>query len=237
MKTVIKLMVTTLSLCAFINAKSAHLQTSLVSILNLNTNEPVPVITKDTTDFLVRDTSYNHIDTKLKIAAARLRLKVAMARQFLIDNNYNSDICFMVDMTIPSGKKRFFVYNLKADSIEFSSMVSHGSGSYKPNSDDQLVFSNLPNSNATSLGRYKIGESYKGSYGLSYKLYGLDSTNNKAYQRSIVLHSDNYVPNKETYPYHIYESAGCPIVSPSFLIVIGKYLKASKKPVMLWVYN
>ena len=143
----------------------------------------------------------------------------------------------MVDMAIPSGKNRFFVYNLIKDSVEFSSLVSHGSGSWKPNCNDQLMFSNLNNSNATSIGRYKIANSYYGTYGLSYKLIGLDSSNSNAFQRSIVLHSDNYVPVKETYPYHIFESAGCPCVSPSFLTVLDKYMKNSKNAMMLWIYN
>jgi hypothetical protein len=129
------------------------------------------------------------------------------------------------------------VYNIKKDSVELTSLVSHGSGSYKTGCNDQLIFSNMPNSNATSLGKYKIGGSYYGTYGLSYKLFGLDSTNNKAFERAIVLHSDSYVPETETYPRHIYESMGCPIVSPNFLAVLGKYIKTSNKPILLWIYN
>ena len=184
-----------------------------------------------------RDTSFMQIDTKLKAAALRLKMKTAQAIDFAKENNFNTEYCFLVDMSIPSGKKRFFVYNMQKDSVELSSLVSHGSGSYKPNCNDQLSFSNTPNSMATSLGRYKIGVSYYGTYGLSYKLFGLDSTNSKAYERAIVLHSDSYVPEKETYPRHIYESAGCPIVSPSILGVLGKYITKSSEPVLLWIYN
>lgn len=185
-----------------------------------------------------RDTSFMQINTRLKAAALRLKQKVTEAEQYVIANNFNDEYCFMVDMSIPSGKRRFFVYNMKTDAVEFTSMVSHGSGSYRPNCNDQLIFSNMPNSNATSIGKYKIGNSYFGTYGLSYKLFGLDSTNSNAYARAIVLHSDSYVPERETYPRHIYESAGCPIVSPTFLSVLTeKYLRNSKKPVLLWVYN
>ena len=186
---------------------------------------------------VARDTSFMHIDTKLKLAVVRLKQKTVEAAEFAKKNDFNTEYCFMVDMSIPSGKNRFFVYNLSKDSVEFTALVSHGSGSYKPNCDDQLVFSNTPNSYATSIGKYKIGTSYYGTYGLSYRLYGLDSTNDKALERFIVLHADSYVPNKETYPYHIYESAGCPIVSPSFLTILGKYVTVSKKPMMLWIYN
>lgn len=184
-----------------------------------------------------KDTSFMQIDTKLKAAVERLKLRTAEMHEFIKTGDYNTDYCFMVDMSIPSGKKRFFVLNLKNDSVEISSLVSHGSGSYKPNCQDVLTFSNSPNSNATSLGKYKIGVSYYGTYGLSYKLFGLDSTNSNAYERAVVLHSDSYVPDKETYPRHIYESAGCPIVSPSVLGLLGKYIKNAAKPVLLWIYN
>ena len=186
---------------------------------------------------IVRDTSFMQINTKLKIAAARLKQKTTALEDYVTANGFNTDYCFMVDMSIPSGKMRFFVYNIKKDSIELKSLVSHGSGSYTANCNDQLLFSNEPNSYATSLGKYKIGDPYYGSYGLSYRLFGLDSTNNKAYERAIVLHSDSYVPETETYPRHIYESAGCPIVPPTILKELGKYIKSSAKPVLLWIYN
>jgi len=189
------------------------------------------------TRVIVRDTSFMQINTKLKAAAIRLKSKVAEAGDFVRKNDFNTEYCFMVDMSIPSGKKRFFVYNLQKDSVELSSLVSHGSGSWTPTCQDVLTFSNTPNSYATSLGRYKIGVSYVGTWGLSYKLYGLDSSNSKAYDRAIVLHSDSHVSESETYPRHIYESEGCPIVPPSILGVLGKYITKSSKPVLLWIYN
>ncbi len=184
-----------------------------------------------------RDTSFMQINTKLKIAAARLKEKAAGLDSYVQTNNFNSEYCFLVDMSIPSGKKRFFVYNIKKGAVEYSALVSHGSGSYKTGCNDQLIFSNMPNSNATSLGRYKIGQAYNGAYGLSYRLHGLDSSNSNAFQRAIVLHSDVNVPQAERYPRHIFESAGCPAVSREFLAQIGKYIRTSDKPILLWIYN
>lgn len=184
-----------------------------------------------------RDTSYNQIDTKIKAAKTRLKQKTDSLKLYLTTHNFNTDYCFLVDMSLPSGKKRFFVYNIKKDSVILTSLVAHGSGSYTRECNDQLVFSNMPNSYATSIGKYKIGLPYHGAYGLSYKLLGLDSTNNNAYERAIVLHSDSFIPETETYPRHIYESAGCPIVSPYFLTLLGKYINTSNKPLLLWIYN
>ncbi len=197
------------------------------SIINYITDYPV----------IERDTSFMQINTKLRIAAARLKEKVAGLDSYVQSNNFNPEYCFLVDMSVPSGKKRFFVYNIKKEAVEYSALVSHGSGSYKPGCNDQLIFSNMPNSNATSLGKYKIGQAYKGAYGLSYRLHGLDSSNSNAFHRAIVLHSDVNVPQAERYPRHIFESAGCPAVSREFLAEIGKYIRTSDKPILLWIYN
>ncbi len=183
------------------------------------------------------DTSYNHINTRYKAAFDRLKPQAASIKEYVKANNFSTDYVFLVDMSIPSGKNRFFIYNLKEDSLVCSSLVSHGFGSTIKTSEDQLIFSNNDYSFKTSLGKYKIGGSYNGTYGLAYKLYGLDSTNSKAFERAIVLHSDVHVPSTETYPYKIFQSAGCPTVSPSFLPVVGNYIKASKKPILMWIYN
>jgi len=183
------------------------------------------------------DSSLNHIDTRYNAARARLKQQATELEKYIKANNFNDEYCFLVDMSLPSGKNRFFVYNLKTGSLEAASLVSHGLGSYKMGCNDVLEFSNLPSSYKTALGRYKIGSSYNGTYGLAYKLYGLDSTNDRAFERAIVLHSDAHVPDAEIFPYHIYQSAGCPTVSPAFLTVLTRYIKASKKPILLWVYN
>ncbi len=185
----------------------------------------------------LRDTSYMRIETKLRAANLQLRVKSSLVKDFVQANDFNQNFCILIDMSIPSGKKRLFVYNIQKDSIEESSLVSHGAGSYKPDCNDSLIFLNLPNSFATSIGKYKIGSSYHGQYGLSYNLYGLDTTNNNAYSRRIVLHSNRFVPNVEVFPYHIYMSAGCPTVSPDFLTRLTKYIKTSNKPTLLWIYN
>jgi hypothetical protein len=183
------------------------------------------------------DSSEIMIDVKYKAAIDRLKQQAAAIKSYAQANNYNTEYCFLVDMSLPSGKNRFFVYNIKKDVLEMASLVSHGFGSTVKGSEDELIFSNNHYSFKTSLGKYKIGSSYNGTYGLAYKLYGLDSTNNKAFQRAIVLHSDVHIPESEAYPYKIFQSAGCPTVSPGFLPVLSNYIKASKKPILMWIYK
>jgi hypothetical protein len=177
------------------------------------------------------------IDLRYKIALDRLKFQASSLKEYARSHHFNTDYCFLVDMSLPSGKKRFFVYNMKKDSLEYSSMVAHGYGSAPRFANEPLQFSNVPNSAMTSLGKYKIGYSYFGAFGLAYKLYGLDSSNSNAFERAIVLHSYTSVPESETYPNLICESAGCPMVNSSFLATLGKYIKASPKPILLWIYN
>lgn len=168
-------------------------------------------------------------------AIQRLKQKALPAKSYVREHNYNTTYCFLLDMRLPSGKNRFFVYNLTKDSVEIAGLVTHGSGSDN-GSEEELIFSNVKNSNCTSLGKYKIGNSYSGSFGLAYKLYGLDKTNNNAFDRFVVLHSHVCVPNDEISPLPICVSLGCPTVSPPFLDRLKTYLDNSREPVLLWIY-
>lgn len=142
----------------------------------------------------------------------------------------NRQYCFLLYMNLPSGKKRFFVYNIKADMIEDAGLVSHGMGS-----GDGLQFSNVPGSKCTSFGNYKVGSAYYGDYGLSYNLHGLDSSNSNAYRRRIVLHSLECIPETEVYPKLICQSMGCPMVSPGFFRRISSKLDEAEKPFLLTI--
>lgn len=165
---------------------------------------------------------------------SRLKLRAAEAKRFVVQQGFSRTHCFLLDMRVPSGMKRFFIYNLKKDSVEMSGLVTHGSGSQAGSED--LVFSNQSNSYCTSLGRYKVGKSYSGSFGLAYKLYGLDESNNNAFNRCVVLHGHDCVPNGEVYPAGICLSLGCPTVSPAFLTRLQQYIDSSRRPIMLWIY-
>ena len=164
----------------------------------------------------------------------RLNKNAVTAREYVAAHDFNAERCFLIDMRLPSGEKRFFVYNLEKDSVETAGLVTHGSGVNNPS--NTPVFSNTPNSNCTSLGRYRIGKPYQGKFGLAYKLYGLENTNSKAFERFVVLHSHACVPSDEVAPQPICESWGCPTVAPAFLTKLQSYIDVSSKPIMLWIY-
>lgn len=157
---------------------------------------------------------------------------VPSVRQTISKNKLNEQVCFIINMAIPSGKKRLFIYNIKKDSIEASGLVTHGMGN-----GEEMQFSNTPGSKCTSLGNYKVGYAYTGEYGLAYRLYGLDSSNSNAYRRCIVLHGLDCVPDYEVYPRKICLSMGCPMVSPIFLQRLSGVIDNASKPILLMVVN
>jgi hypothetical protein len=147
---------------------------------------------------------------------------------------FNPTIAFLVDVKIPSNFKRFFIFDLKNKKVISSGMMAHGEGS-EIEGTDSLQFSNTPNSYMTSLGKYKVGVSYFGQFGLAYKLHGLEKTNNKAFDRLVVLHRYQCVPEEEqTSP--ICYSLGCPMLSENYFLEVEKVVKASKYPIILNIY-
>ncbi|QSW88972.1 MULTISPECIES: murein L,D-transpeptidase catalytic domain-containing protein [Flavobacterium] len=150
------------------------------------------------------------------------------------DHKYNTKIAFLVDMRVPSGKNRFFVYDLQKNEVIDQGLVAHGSGS-ETGVKGILKFSNTPNSNCTALGKYTIEKCYKGMFGKAYKLNGLDETNNNALKRAIVLHYYSAVPYGEQ-DYYISNSHGCPMVNEQFFKRIEKIIDGSKSKIILDIY-
>ncbi len=164
----------------------------------------------------------------------KLKDKAAEAARFIADNNYNNKICFLIDMSLPSGQNRFFVYDLTKDTIKNAGLVTHGRcNQYWLQG---RKYGNTIGCGCSSLGKYKIGYPYKGRFGQAWKLYGLDKTNNKAFERFVVLHGHSCVPEKEDAD-EICQSDGCPTVSPNFLQFLKPIINESKKPVLLWIYE
>lgn len=167
-------------------------------------------------------------------ARKKVQLKAAEAKAYAEVNNFNASVCFLVDMTLPSGQNRFFVYDLEKDSVHAKGLVSHGSC-------NQYWFhgrkyGNVVGCGCTSLGKYKIGNQYYGQFGLAFKLHGLDKTNDKAFARFVVLHSHDCVPESEVTD-DICQSNGCPMVAHGFLQQLKTIINTSKKPILLWIYE
>ena len=127
---------------------------------------------------------------------------------------WRRDIAGIADFAAHSSLPRFHFANLEAGTVT-SYRVAHGTGS-DPEHDGWLkLFSNVHGSNATSRGAYISWEWYKGRYGTSIRLGGLDPDNSNALDRAIVMHAADYAR-----PYHVEKwgrlgrSNGCFAMAP-----------------------
>jgi hypothetical protein len=172
----------------------------------------------------VKDISNKKLMTRLTGHAKPL---LTYAKQ----HGYNTNTCFLMDMSIESGKNRLFVYDLKKDSVIDAGLVAQGQCT------TDRKYGNEVGCGCTSLGRYKIGNPYKGKFGLAYKLHGLDSTNSNAFKRFVVLHAHSCVPDGEVNPLPICRSEGCPTVSVPYLKKLATIIDQSKQPVLLYTFD
>jgi hypothetical protein len=134
-----------------------------------------------------------------------------------------------------------FVWNFKSQQIDHQSLCAHGSGKGdKLSIGAKPLFSNVNGSNLTSLGKYKIGMRAGSQWGIKvhYKMHGLESTNNNAFRRIVVLHSHTPVPDREIYPVHLPMgwSLGCPVTDNATMRYLDEKLKTSKKQILLWIF-
>jgi len=162
-------------------------------------------------------------------AARLLAIKERIRKQGL-----NPSLVFLIDMQQPSSRKRFFVYDLRLDTVIASGLVTHGRCNERWL--EGRRYSNEAGSRCTSLGDYKIGKSYQGTFGLAYKLYGLDSSNSNAFERFVVLHAHACVPEKEV-DYEICQSDGCPTVSDGFLKTLQPVIDTASQPILLSIFD
>lgn len=124
-----------------------------------------------------------------------------------------------MDFKKASTEKRLFLLDFETGAVE-SHLVTHGKGSGESN--HATKFSNVKDSLKTSLGMYIAGEIYKGTYGTSMRMYGLEKSNDQAYVRDIVMHGADYAsadfPSRKNWktkkPYgRLGLSWGCPAVA------------------------
>jgi hypothetical protein len=185
----------------------------------------------------VKKTSPAAVNTAaVKKDAVHTRIKkYAVDLKLYAGKKYQTGYCFLIDMKKQSGENRFYVYDFGKNKVVSEGLVTHGNCGQlflpKPK------YGNTVGCNCSSLGKYSIGKKYYGRFGLAYKLHGLETTNSKAFDRFVVLHSHSCVPDEEVEPMPICQSNGCPTVSPSYLQTLAAYIDKSSKPVLLWMFE
>jgi L,D-transpeptidase catalytic domain len=127
------------------------------------------------------------------------------------------DTIGIADFSLPSRAPRFHLINL-ADGTATSHLVAHGRGSDPTHTGWLERFSNEPRSQATSAGAYRTEALYVGEHGRSMRLEGLDSTNDHAAARAIVVHGAWYVSEEIITHFGVLgRSEGCLAVANSSL--------------------
>lgn len=181
-------------------------------------------------------------DDKAVVTAKDYSAVHSEALAFCKEQNFNEDFYFLIDMSIHSGKNRFYIYDFKQDEITDKRLVTHGSCDVFEDNDtkrQKAVFSDELDSHCSSKGKYKIGSRDYSSWGINIKywLEGLEETNKSARNRVIVLHSWDAVSDTEIHPSYSPLSWGCPAVSDEFMRELDDMLKTTTKPVLLWIID
>jgi len=125
-----------------------------------------------------------------------------------------------------------WVYDLRNRTLLFEDLVSHGRGSGVTMA---TSFSNQPDSNRSSLGLYKTGETYVGKHGYSLRLDGLErGFNDRARERAIVMHAAEYVNASAAKAQgYLGRSLGCPAVRPE---ISRQVIDSVKRGGLLFAY-
>jgi len=121
------------------------------------------------------------------------------------------NILTVIDFSLSSNEKRMWVIDLKEKKVLFNDLVAHGRNS---GNEFARKFSNIPETNMSSIGFYVTGKTYHGKHGLSMFLHGKDKGfNDNAKKRAIVLHGADYVSQSFIKKYgRLGRSYGCPSV-------------------------
>jgi L,D-transpeptidase catalytic domain len=131
-------------------------------------------------------------DRHTAVVAPSLLRRALEAMERHRDSIVHRDTIGIADFSLPSRTPRFYLLRLADGSVTVH-LVAHGRGSDPGHTGWLERFSNEPRSNATSAGAYKTDDAYIGEHGRSIRLEGLDSSNNNAASRAIVVHSGWYV--------------------------------------------
>ena len=133
--------------------------------------------------------------------------------QYLLNKNKlsRSNYLTICDFSQSSKQKRLYIIDLANNKLVTNTYVAHGKNS---GAEYATQFSNKPESLQSSLGFYLTSSTYIGAHGLSLKVLGVDpGFNDKALERSIVIHGAAYVDRaRANSGIAMGRSWGCPAV-------------------------
>ncbi len=126
-------------------------------------------------------------------------------------NKISKNLLTIIDFSLSSKLERMWILDVNKMEVIHNTLVAHGR-----NSGDEFAryFSNKPSSYQSSLGFYLTDGLYHGKHGLSLYLDGVEpGINDKARERTIVMHSADYVSKDFIQNYgRLGRSFGCPSI-------------------------
>ena len=164
---------------------------------------------------------------------SRVEARAAALRSYCEQEGYNTHLALFVDLSRHSGRCRFMAWDFEQNRPILSSPVSHGSGSQRSHRRSAYArLSNEDGSHLSSVGRALVAERYEGSYGIAYRLDGLESTNSNLRSRCVVLHGWSYTTTLPIFPIPTVGSFGCPVLSKSVMARVDELLRNQSRVII-----
>lgn len=164
---------------------------------------------------------------------SRVEARAAALRSYCEQEGYNTHMALFVDLSRHSGRCRFMVWDFEQNRPILSSPVSHGSGSQRSHRRSAYArLSNEDGSHLSSVGRALVAERYEGSYGIAYRLDGLESTNSNLRSRCVVLHGWSYTTTLPIFPIPMVGSFGCPVLSKRVMARVDELLRNQDRVIL-----
>ncbi|WP_069658180.1 murein L,D-transpeptidase catalytic domain family protein [Arcticibacter eurypsychrophilus] len=195
------------------------------------TNQSLTKETKANSASVLFDQYISGIYTKSGLALTSLDyavFKKAFTGYYNLKNagliSKDKQIISIVDFNKPSTEKRLWIVDLAEAKLLFNTFVAHGRGS---GDNFATTFSNVSESNQSSLGFYITDNTYSGKHGMSLRINGMDRKfNSNALNRAVVIHGAPYV-SQEFVNQHgrLGRSLGCPALPEALTPAIINTIK------------
>ena len=156
--------------------------------------------------------------TEYKTIEERAEKALAFAQRHNMSERY----ALFVDYGIPSGTPRLFLWDFRRKAIVASTYVMHGPG--RGSTAKTPHFSNRPGSECSSLGRFLVTKERGHKIKRSFRLKGMDTDNQSAFRRGLMIHSARWVDRwcwKDYIPLKPRVLSGCVTISPEAWIIYG----------------
>ena len=183
---------------------------------------------KDSAEILLENLSEKHANLPSITA-----LDLALEGYEKLDKDLEKSVLTVIDFSLPSTEKRLWIIHVEKQEVLLNTVVSHGRNSGMLMAEK---FSNTPESNQSSLGFYKTGETYQGKHGYSLRLDGLEKgVNDQARNRAIVIHGADYAKEEVAkMSGRLGRSLGCPAVPTE---LSAKLIDLIKEGSLLFIYG